>query len=327
MLNGGAVTQPSADKAAILHEYFDAFNRRDVEAWVELNHPDVEMVPTAHWAPPGTSYHGRTGVRTYAHEMFRRLPYLRSEPAELRDLGDRILGRGTVATGRDHASASSRTIACLFMLKDGKVYRVNAFATEPDALEAARRLSKDQFRLLFQHALDAIVLNDDDARFVDANASACDLYGLSVDELRGRTLFEFAPRELVSQLEELWRMLRTHGQFSGESEIVSQAGERRLVTLRAKAEFVPGRHLVLLGARAETPGSGEVERVEPRLTAREREVFRLLARGFTGAEIAEQLVLSPYTVRTHVENGIAHLEAKNRVQAIAIALTSGEIEL
>ena len=56
-------------------------------------------------------------------------------------------------------------------------------------------------------------------------------------------------------------------------------------------------------------------------------MFRLLALGFTGAQVAERLVLSPHTVRRHVEKGIARLEAKNRVQAIAIALTSGEIEL
>jgi DNA-binding NarL/FixJ family response regulator len=56
-------------------------------------------------------------------------------------------------------------------------------------------------------------------------------------------------------------------------------------------------------------------------------VFRLLALGFTGSEVAERLVLSPYTVRRHVEKGITRLGAKNRVQAIALALTSGEIDL
>ena len=67
--------------------------------------------------------------------------------------------------------------------------------------------------------------------------------------------------------------------------------------------------------------------VTPRLTPREREVFRLLALGFTGSEVAERLVLSPYTIRRHVEKGITRLGARNRVQAIAIALTSDEIQL
>lgn len=61
------------------------------------------------------------------------------------------------------------------------------------------------------------------------------------------------------------------------------------------------------------------------LTRREREVLSLLAMGLTGPEIADRLALSPATVRTHVQNGIARLGARTRVQAIALALTRGEI--
>lgn len=69
----------------------------------------------------------------------------------------------------------------------------------------------------------------------------------------------------------------------------------------------------------------ELERRD--LTEREREVFRLLALGFNAPEIADRLFLSPATVRTHVQNGIARLGAETRVQAIALALTRGEISL
>jgi DNA-binding CsgD family transcriptional regulator len=63
------------------------------------------------------------------------------------------------------------------------------------------------------------------------------------------------------------------------------------------------------------------------LTPREREIFQLLARGSTGPQIAETLFLSPATVRTHVQNGIERLGANTRVQAIALALSRGEITL
>ena len=63
------------------------------------------------------------------------------------------------------------------------------------------------------------------------------------------------------------------------------------------------------------------------LTAREREILELLAGGMTAAEIAEQLVLSPATVRTHVQNATARLRATTRVQAIALAITRGEISV
>jgi DNA-binding CsgD family transcriptional regulator len=65
----------------------------------------------------------------------------------------------------------------------------------------------------------------------------------------------------------------------------------------------------------------------PVLTAREREVFQLLANGLTGPEIARQLVLSPATVRTHVQNGVTRLSAKTRLHALAMALKRGEIQL
>jgi DNA-binding CsgD family transcriptional regulator len=65
----------------------------------------------------------------------------------------------------------------------------------------------------------------------------------------------------------------------------------------------------------------------PVLTAREREVFQLLANGLTGPEIARHLVLSPATVRTHVQNGVTRLSARTRLHALAMALKRGEIQL
>ena len=235
-----ALTARSANDAAILHEYFDAFNRRDVDAWVALSHPDVTLVPTAFWAPPGTSYHGHAGVRTYAHEIFARFPNLHSEPPELTDLGDRILGCGAVATGSDHGSESSRTIACLFTLQEEQIYRVDAFATRAEAIEAARPAGREQFRVLFEPASDAILLSDDWATLIEANPSACGLFGVSIDELRGRTIFEFLPSELIPQVEALWQDLRTRGQCTGELEIVSPTGERALGLAAGTGRLRPG---------------------------------------------------------------------------------------
>jgi DNA-binding CsgD family transcriptional regulator len=61
------------------------------------------------------------------------------------------------------------------------------------------------------------------------------------------------------------------------------------------------------------------------LSKREREVLELLADGLSGAEIAERLVLSPETVRTHIRNAMAKLGASTRSQAVAIALHRREI--
>jgi DNA-binding NarL/FixJ family response regulator len=59
------------------------------------------------------------------------------------------------------------------------------------------------------------------------------------------------------------------------------------------------------------------------LTGREREVVSLVARGMTNHEIAEHLVLSPATSRTHVSRAMTKLEARDRAQLVVFAYESG----
>jgi DNA-binding NarL/FixJ family response regulator len=63
------------------------------------------------------------------------------------------------------------------------------------------------------------------------------------------------------------------------------------------------------------------------LTARETEVLRRLAQGLSNKEIAEALSISEETVKTHVSNVLAKLEAENRAQAIVQGLKRGLVSL
>jgi DNA-binding CsgD family transcriptional regulator len=56
------------------------------------------------------------------------------------------------------------------------------------------------------------------------------------------------------------------------------------------------------------------------VTKREREILRLLADGMRNEQVAQQLSISPLTVRSHVKNAMQKLEADTRTEAVAKAL-------
>jgi DNA-binding NarL/FixJ family response regulator len=59
------------------------------------------------------------------------------------------------------------------------------------------------------------------------------------------------------------------------------------------------------------------------LTEREREILRLVARGLTNAEIADRLVISPLTTKTHVSRILRKLDCRDRAQLVTFAYESG----
>ena len=59
------------------------------------------------------------------------------------------------------------------------------------------------------------------------------------------------------------------------------------------------------------------------LTEREREVLRLVAAGDSNAEIANRLVISPLTAKTHVARVLAKLNCRDRAQLVALAYETG----
>jgi len=107
------------------------------------------------------------------------------------------------------------------------------------------------------------------------------------------------------------------------ADLVTLPGEAHLpwhgdgdAVLRAVAPFlgIVGAPATASGANAEALGE---------LSAREREVLGLIARGLSDAQIAERLVLSPHTVHRHVANILAKLRLPTRAAAAAAAARAG----
>lgn len=86
--------------------------------------------------------------------------------------------------------------------------------------------------------------------------------------------------------------------------------------------FSPGIARRVLQYLAELPPNAPSQAFDE-LTPREHEILELIARGYSNAEIAEQLVLSPKTVSNHVSNVLLKLQATDRTKLMLMALEAG----
>ncbi len=90
--------------------------------------------------------------------------------------------------------------------------------------------------------------------------------------------------------------------------------------------FTPGLAGLVLGEYrrlSETPSEATSGSELPRLTDRETEVLRLVAKGMSYKQIADRLVLSHRTVQNHVQNTLRKLQLHNRVQLVRYAIEQG----
>jgi len=88
--------------------------------------------------------------------------------------------------------------------------------------------------------------------------------------------------------------------------------------------FTPGLAGLVLGEfRRLSDSPGPADPATPRLTDRETEVLRLVAKGLSYKQVAERLFLSHRTVQNHVQNTLRKLQLHNRVQLVRYAIEQG----
>jgi PAS domain S-box-containing protein len=112
------------------------------------------------------------------------------------------------------------------------------------ATEAALQDRERQLRAVFENALDAVVTVDDEARFVDVNPAACQLFGRARGELCGRPM-----RDLLTDAEEAeatGTSLPGSARERGVAEVQGAAGGPRQVEYSTVRDILPGLHLTVL---------------------------------------------------------------------------------
>jgi PAS domain S-box-containing protein len=119
------------------------------------------------------------------------------------------------------------------------------------AIERGRTLAalsarERQFRSLFDSALEAILITDNEGRYDDGNHAALELLGVSREELRQKRVFDLASAPSRSKTAEAWQRFLTEGRQAGEFQITRPDGQLRIVEFNARANFIPGRHLSVL---------------------------------------------------------------------------------
>jgi DNA-binding NarL/FixJ family response regulator len=95
------------------------------------------------------------------------------------------------------------------------------------------------------------------------------------------------------------------------------------VAARGDALLAPSITRKLIERYVSRPPGTRAGRGLPELTDREREAVALVARGLSDQGIAERLVISPLTAKTHVNRAMSKLRARDRAQLVVLAYESG----
>jgi two-component system cell cycle sensor histidine kinase/response regulator CckA len=161
---------------------------------------------------------------------------LQHELAELRRRCSELLQRATDAEQALEAFARGEV--------DAVALEASASPVLLQAAQNELRRNEMLLRAIFDGALDAMLLADDDRRFVDANPAACALLGLTRSELIGRQVADFASPEYDGA--HAGRELRAAGRMRGRLPLRRPDGSRRTLEYSAVADVAPGLHLSVL---------------------------------------------------------------------------------
>ena len=125
----------SRENVELACRFYDAVNRRNLDAWLAVTDEDAELVSILVSVEGG--YHGHAGFRRWWENVFNAFPDYTIEVEEVRDLGDLTLAAICLhGHGLGSGAPIDQGLSQVIEWRDRKAVRVESFRSETEALEA-----------------------------------------------------------------------------------------------------------------------------------------------------------------------------------------------
>ncbi len=198
--------------------------------------------------------------------------------------GDRTVEQLALAAGASDYLAKSDIVPATLA-------RAIRHAVERGTMLAVLRATERRFRAVFEHAGDAILLADDDARYVDGNRAALALLGVTREQLLERRVMDMSTTDASAA----WRQFLTKGTSEGEIPLRRTDGTLRYADFRAVAGVLPGLHLsVLRDVTERRHAATALLDAQQQLAASERRFRAMIENGEDGISLLDGNLRSIY---------------------------------
>lgn len=159
-----------------------------------------------------------------------------------------------------------------YKISDGIIAITFENTTSRKLAEIALSESEVRYRSLFDNTLDAILIANDEGRYIDVNPAACKMLGYSEEELRNLSVWDITPEPDKEKGLEIWKDFISRGEMSGEYSLINRDGEIRQMEFHAVANVQPDMHVSVLHDITERKLAEESLRQSQELLSRAQEI-------------------------------------------------------
>jgi DNA-binding CsgD family transcriptional regulator len=185
---------------------------------------------------------------------------------------------------------------------------------------------------VFERSRMPMTLLDDERRYLEVNQARQLMAWRTRDDMRRFAIDDLTPPDELPTMRAVWDRMMDTGCVTGSRTLAGTNGVTLEIIYWGLANVLPGVHVSAFAladwSEHELGALDLPHDDEPvaSLTRRELEILRLAAEGHTGPIIAERLVISPATVKTHFRNIYVKLAASGRAGAVAKGMRLGLID-